>query len=399
MKKLGFILLLIISHQNLTKAQEKLDYDDIYAALPSVKPEQGLYMLLQYQKQFPDFANTYAQIGHLCEQKLKVIDPLRNLEDANFWVDNAILYYGVFSKFAHKNEAGKNQKYYANMNIPVTEKKLSETDIANFIKRRLDSCQHYKKNINETFEKLKKSKEAYDHAIEMYASINDKYENLDELLLHTYDPMLKYIDTLNNYYNTAIQLFDAYKKQLKQYPILDYNQTYKLKNIETFRLDGLTKSDFLEPEFFIWNFEKWVLDFKNTYRNDIVSLRKEITNIQNTFDKNRKKLEQTDTISPKEKFETFDALFFYRLGHYDSYSIVKDLFKYLDLRQQFLKYGNLPISSPADSALSLLNIKLRFYYNLTKMQNNVEVAAIQMAEEITKEKVNRFKQYLKSANN
>ncbi len=375
-------------------SQEKpLKFEDIYQAIPNLKPTQNLYDLLKFQGQQPDFSPTYVQIGNLCEEQIANIDPLRDYRRAMFWVDNACLYYGLYSTMAKKGDVNKNREFYENIDIPFSDKKLKDEDVARYVKLRLDSCKKYQENITKIFNDLELAKEKYSDAIGKFNYLNNTYKNLNDLLLHTNDSLLEYLDSLSADFAIAMQKLNDYKSNLSNYPQKNYNQNYTLKDIETFRLDGLTKSDFLENSFYIWDFKSWVENQKKTYRKDIIPLRKDICTIQENFIKNQTELLNADTISLDAHYTSYTDLFLFRLGRYDHSSIIKNLFQYLSEKQKLMVLGDRPVSSGSDSTLSLMNIKLRYFYKLILLQQQVVASAETLKKELSEDKVSRFKDF------
>ncbi len=389
-----FLFILLVIGLNNCFAQEKpLKFDDIFQSLPSLKPTQSLYLLLKYQEQDPQFSANYVQIGEVCEKQMAKIDPLRENYRAMFWVKNACLYYASYETFAEKGEVNRNREYYENIDIPVSDKKLKDEDVLRYVKARLDYCNKYKNNITKIFNDLELAKENYSNAILRFNELNVTYKNQNDLLLHMDDALLLYLDSLKDDFVTAKEKFKDYKSNLEGYPIGDYHQKYTLKDIETFRLDGLTKSDFMANSFFVWDFNSWVEKQKETYRKDIVSLRKEVVSIQEDFNKNRTFLMEMDTIPGDEQFSSYTDLFLFRLGRYDHNSIIKNLFQYLSAKQQLMVLGDRPVSSGDDEDLGLMNIKLRYYYNLSQLHQHVKASSDILNQEVSKDKVSRFKDF------
>ncbi len=391
-----YILLFIVSVigiHNCFSQEKPLKFDDIYRAIPDLKPTQNLYELLKFQGQQPDFSPTYVQIGNLCEEQIANIDPLREYSRAMFWIDNACLYYGLYSTMATKGDVNRNREFFDNIDIPICDKKLKDEDVAKYVKLRLDSCKKYKDNITKIYNDLEHAKEYYSHAIGKFNNLNNRYKNLNDLLLHTNDSLLVYLDSLSADFDVAMQKLQDYKMNLSNYPQENYHQNYSLKKIETFRLDGLTKSDFLENSFYIWDFKSWVENQKKTYYKDIVPLRKEVVTMQDNFLKNQAELLKVDTISSDAHFSSYSDLFLFRLGRYDHSSIVKNLFQYLSAKQKLMVFGDRPVSSGSDDALNLMNIKLRYFYNLIQLQQQVVASVELLKKELTEDKVSRFKEF------
>ena len=356
---------------SVSHAQE-VNYKDLYNQIGTLEPQQLYYRLFLYQKQNPHFANTYIQLGYTAEMILQNLDPLREFELANYWVGNVVLYYSLFPRFVEEDKVRKNREFYANIPIETAGKRVEDQDVLNYVNQKNIFYSHYKDSVNLIYKSLEQSKDHYNNCIRLFNQINEKYENYNEALLRTDNTLLSSLESLKNEFNRSIESFNNYKSLINAYPIAGHNQAYRLKNIETYRLDGIINSDFLKDTFDLWDYGKWINDFMHTYNNDIVSLRHEISSIQKMFVDNKRKISLAQTILQDEKYPSFDDLFLFRLGKYDNNSLVRELFKYLEGRQSFLILEKSPLNNPDDSTSDLMNRKLRFYHRLAQELTTTE---------------------------
>lgn len=343
---------------------QEIDYDDLYAKLPSLNPNQAYFQLFEYQKQNPFFANTYIQLGRVCELKMLEIDPLRDFEQTNYWAQNAVLFYNLFPVYLKDGDVRRNREFYANLITPTEGKKIEQEDVMAFLQARLAFCKSYCDTVALAYHILAKSKEQYNSSVQIFTDINNSFSNLNVALLRTDDSFLKLLDSLNTQFNSSIDSFKAYQNIISKFPVGKYNQKFTLKPIETFRLDGITNSDFLDDNFTVWDYDRWIKSYRNVYSNDIIPLRKEISDIQELFMSNKRKLSLLDTVSRDDKFKSFDDFFLFRLGKYDNSSLVRELFVYLESNQNLLVSSKLALNNPNDSSSTLMNRKLRYYNRL-----------------------------------
>ncbi len=378
-----------------SKAQA-LRYDDIYKQLPNLSPLNAFSLLYKFQQQDPYFSNTYIQLGHVSEQMFKNIDPLREFEYLNYWSNNAVLYYGLFPVYLQANEVRRTREYYTNLPIAQPGKKIENEDVLAYISQRLEFCKNFKDSTTTIFETLRKSKDHYNSAVRTFNEINDRFENYNEALLQTNPEYLGLLASLKNDYAESINKFNEYQKIISTFPIGKYNQTYKIRNIETFRLDGLTNSDFLKDTFDIWNYDKWADEYLEIYNKEIVPLRQEINSINRTFADNKRRISLATTLESDTKLKSFDELFLFKLGKYDNSSLVRELFKYLDSRQDFLTLSKSELNQTTDSTTALMSRKVR-YYNRLAMQYKSANENLQLFNKaIVPEKIKRFNDFFMS---
>ena len=312
------IVLMCISFVSFS--QEAIKYEDLIAEIPRLTPKQRYYRFFQYQRQDPLFSNTYIQLGDACEKIFQTLDPLREFQQLNYWTGNAILYYGLFPVYLKSGEVRRNREYYSNFNIESQGRRIENEDAIAYVRSRVLYCNNYKDTITSIFNALEKSKDSYNNCVKIFNEINERYDNLNEALLQTNDNVLAQLEKLEVDFKSAVNEFNYYRKTIDQFPIGDYNQSYELLPIQTFRLDGLTNSDFLKNSFTLWDYGTWVSEFRQTYNTDIVALRNDINAIQRQFNNNRRRLTFVESMDEEEKFKSYDDLFMFRLGKYDNNS-------------------------------------------------------------------------------
>lgn len=390
-RKIALLLLVALTTSALWA--QSIKYEDIISDLGKMPPKQAYYRFFQYQKQDPHFANTYVQLGHASEQIFRELDPLRNFNQANYWINNATLYYGLFEVYLKPNDVRRNREFYANFPLGTDGRRIENEDVVQYVQDRLAYCRTLKDSLELIYSTLEKSKDHYNNCVRIFNDINNTYDNLNEVLLQTNPEFLVQLNRLESEYNSAIDEFKKYQQMISEFPISNYNQKFEAIPIQTFRLEGLTNSDFLKENFTVWNYGRWVEEFRKTYSTDIVGLRNEVASIQKTFNDNRRRLSIIQTVEENETFKSYDELFMFRLGKYDNSSLVRDLFRYLNSRQDFLILGKSPLNLSRDSSTTLINRKLRYYHSLALQKNSTSEFLEVFNSSITPERVNRFKDF------
>ncbi|NJO92056.1 MAG: hypothetical protein HC831_26090 [Chloroflexia bacterium] len=160
-------------------------------------------------------------------------------------------------------------------------------------------------------------------------------------------------------------ILQNYQTALKNYPIKEYNQKYKLLPIETYRLHGLTGSDFLQNEIPIWNYGAWVKDVKKVLTSDISKIRKDIDAADDLLNKNTNLLLTANEFKDDFELNGIDARLKFKIGKFDHKSLLLHLFNYKESKLGFLELTKKPLNNPNDSLSNYLAIqKARFYENL-----------------------------------
>ncbi|TVR71707.1 MAG: hypothetical protein EA408_08690 [Marinilabiliales bacterium] len=386
------MLILLTGLLFITSGQQQ-SFEDIISNLDNLTNEQAYYRLFEYQHQNPAFANTYIQLGHLCEKIIEELDPLRQYRLVQHYINNAIVYYGLFPVFLESNEVRRNRELYSNIPVTASDSRLTNEDVLEYVAHRLEHNKFFKEKLTTIFEALESSKNHYNNCVRLFNEINNSYDSYNEALLRTDMFLLSHLDELEQEYANTIKAFDRYKALIDEFPLTDYNQEYRTRPINTFRLDGITNSDFLMDEFNIWDYGAWVKEFRNIYQNDILALRQEIEEIEKKFIYNYSYLTQAPHIDQETALDSFDELFLFRLGRFDNNSLIRELFNYNDKRQSFLQLSRNTINNPNDSSMLLMARKLRYYYRLALQLNETLEELDQFNSAITPERAGRFRDF------
>lgn len=371
------------------KAQK---YSEIYNSLPDKTLDQAYSILMEYQRANPHWANTYLQLGMICEKKLIETDPLRDIQTAQYWADNAKLFFDTFGVFYSNGDAKANSEFYQNLDIPASDGRIQDADIKTFVAKHQRFCKNFRDSVTMAYQALEESKGYYNKCIGTFKLICDNYGNLNDMLLR-HDAALKNIlDTLGSDIDRCVEAFARYKETLEAYPICDYRQTYEFKPIETFRLDGLTNSDFYMDRFTMWDYRKWIDGVNQTLATDILPLRQRIDDINRQYEQGKQEYENNSPFAAGAQ-EAYDELFIFQLGKYDNNSLVRELFSYLDDRRQLMLMAHDSLALPFDTSAVLLNRKMRHIYRFSEQLCETEKALEAVGNSLTPDRIARFSEF------
>ncbi len=373
----------------LASAQFSLaqSYTDVYDALPDMTLDQAYSTLLEYQKANPYNANTYLQLGSICEKKMILIDPLRDNSGLKYWADNAELFYGMVKVYYKSGDV--RTEFYENLNIPYSGSKLEDQDLWNYIDEHNSLCKTHRDSTLLIYTAIEQSKYFYDKCIDEYNSLCNDYVNMNDLLLRNNDALNERLENLGQYIDKCLAQFDEYKRLTKIYPVMNYVQFYEKKNIETFRLDGLTNSDFYANRFDVWDYRKWIDDYYSVFNADIAPLRKTISSIDEMYRDGREEFEKGD--APKiATQQPYDEFFFFRLGRYDNSSLVRELFTYLEKTRELVVLGGDSIGRNILFAQDLAPRKMRQLYRMTQLNKDITSSRSTLSSAISADKIARF---------
>lgn len=381
MKRLYFNILLMSCAWTMLSAQDK--YSDIYEQLDDLQPKIAYEQLFIFQQKKPTVANLYLQVGNICEQILANIDPLRDNEFSSYWAENACLFYSIFPTYNH-NDIRDNRKFYANLPIKGLQEKIKDEDVIAFQQHRLRVCQQFKEKTNEAYSHLENSKKHYNRSITLFTEINDTYQNRNEALLQTEQNLLNKIHQMSKHADSTLFYFQKYSDVLTEYPIKEYQQQILSKRIATFRLDGITNSDFYGQQIDVWDFKQWAEEFEKEYTANILPLRKEVEDV---YDRYKRSINRNDSTADRPYFTN---RFLLRLGRYDKNSLVRELVLALE-KMRLLQNDLSQMTTAHTTEDNALTLHMRRCYRQIIMQEDALHQLKQLQQTVSEDKMASFK--------
>lgn len=301
MKKI-FVLVMLALVCNDLSAQRRLRYKDIMDKMGNEPLEHTNMKLTEFQKVNPEFPNTYLQLGVISWNWLQEEDPFLNYPYVTQLIYNTNLYLGLAkSKIsADEKEVKKNKNYYTNLNITSSPDDLDQQAVMDYVNNLFDKAKEYEKNVTLIINNYNKTIDNYNNCIDIYRTIVARQNNYKNLLLTTDGEARKQFDNLSLSFDSVMYYFSEFKTALGNYPIKDYDQKMKIIKIETYRLEGLTSSNFLKPEIPIWDYKTWVNDAFKLMDGDVLfckdNAEEEIKTLRNRIAALRNKNAETDSI-------------------------------------------------------------------------------------------------------
>ena len=397
MQKRYFILfivlvILIFGRQNVF-AQKNLKYKDVFKTVIEKSKEEAYSTLLIYQKQDPYFPNTYFQLGIIAQYWSKDYDALTNIRDVNLFIYNTNLYFGLAKGKLTEKDVRKNNEYYKNVKDLKEIEKPSFSDVQFYISEKLEENKEYEKNVKIVTNYFNSSIRNYNQCIAIFKQINQNNLKIKDIYLTANDEFIKRLNNLESSFDSTIFYLQNYQTAIKNYPIKDYHQKYKLFPIETYRLHGLTSSNFLNDEIRLWDYGKWTKQVKQVLKNEIEPLRKNIIKANNQLNQSIKNINNSKYQS-NFKIYTVDKKLINLIGKFDFNSILIALFKYKTAKQSFLANNKTPINDVEDTsnAYSLLQ-RARFYNRIIKEKEPVDSLRADLEKKIKPSEINKYQQF------
>ena len=353
--------------------QRKLNYKDIYDKIGKEPAEHTILKLNEYQSMVPEFPNTYVQTGIIQWAWLQEEDPFLNYQYVRQLIYNTKLYLGLaISKIqADEKEVKKNSTYYANLGVGDA-KTVTQEAVLQKINDILDKVKEYDEHVTVIIENFNLAIDKYNTCTETFKQIMGHQSNYKNLLVTNSSQLRDELKKLSRDYDSVMLCFGIFKNELANYPIKQYNQQLDIKPIDTYRLEGLTSTNFIQPIIPIWDYQGWVKEanklldghiseIKNNSTNDIKALRARVAALQ----KQNAETDSIQTITPSNKLVNLTE-------KYDYESLLSSSMRYeaakANLQIASMRSTN-NINNP-EAFKSDYNQKAAYYYDLYLMDRN-----------------------------
>ncbi|MEN8119018.1 MAG: hypothetical protein ABFS35_01665 [Bacteroidota bacterium] len=377
-------------------AQRNLRYKDVYKAVVEKSREEAYSILLIYQKQDPYFPNPYFQLGLIAKYWSKDYDALTDIKDVNFFIYNTNLYFGLAKAKIDEKEIRKNDDYYKNASSFNELEKLNFEDVKSYINEQIAANNEYKRNVEIVTNYYNSSIDHYNYCIKVFKEINQDNLKIKDIYMTADEEFIKKLDDLENSFDSTIYYLQNYQTAIKNYPIKEHNQKYQLYPIETYRLQGLTSSDFLKDKIHLWDYGTWVKDFKLILNTDIKQLRGDVGRANKDLDKHLKSITNSNKYKTDFKKYKVDEKLINRIGKYDYNSLLVSLFRYKEAKQEFLAKSKDPVNDALDTSnIFSMFQKAKFYDDLVKSKNLADSMNADFQIRINSYDVNKYKQFFK----
>lgn len=285
--------------------QRAVKYKDIYSKIGQEPAEHSFLKLSEFQKLQPEYPNTYVQSALIQWAWLQNEDPFLNYPYVQTLIYNTKLYLGLAINKIQKDEkeVKKNKAFYTNLGLGTNADEIKQEDVIAELERLLGIVKEYEDNVTKIITNFNKTIEKYNECTSIYNGIVARQSNYKHLLLTNSADLRQEMTDLAEKYdsvNTYFKNFKTAHNAYKQYRLKEYNQQMKTIPIVTYRLEGLTSSNFINPEIPVWDYKSWVSEAFKEMDGNIAKLKtnteKEILNLRSRIEKLEKANAETDSI-------------------------------------------------------------------------------------------------------
>ena len=335
--------------------------------------------------------NSYFRLAVIYERVYKTADPLTDFEMVMANANEAELRFLQANRYVDAKDVSKNNEFYypyfPNSFDAKGRPAVEYGVVANRLKNGMDSAKLIKQKLPAIYHNFTKSVNSYDQAVKIFASLCDQYESLEDLYLLFNEDVDARLTQLKSAYDSTIIYFDKYKTLIQDYPIR-YKQSYTIKPIETFRLDGfITRLNFLTPNVDLWNYGAWVDAVRQSTSTRIKEIRAKLNDAESRLQASLSKLNSGDIQDFKPV--SLDKELVLELNNVDKESAVLALLRYQDYLQTWLFETK---RFKVDTAVAERNAVA--YSNFLHENRHADTLIHELADRITDQKITMHKDFI-----
>ena len=257
------------------KAQTNVEqerYSDLIARIAELPPYEKMYHMLAYQRFHPENSAVYYRLGDEAYSLLPGKDALHNFDERHELLYKSKLFYGNCLHFM----GGKLPRSESFPSVRPMGKRLEYEDVERYLRARLDTVAQWREQTDTLHDRFYRMVDAYESCRLLFMNFMDKYpsEKLAHLCLTDDDrETLSQLTALTAVFDQQKRLFT---EALNVSPVPGYSPQFRSMPIRTYRLDGVTSSDFLANDIPLWDYAAWTTSFLNVQRFTYQTLMREV---------------------------------------------------------------------------------------------------------------------------
>ena len=231
-------------------------------------------MLMDYQKDKPEQPNVYYQLGNLSYSLLPKYDALHSYAEYRSLLYNSKLFYGNCLYFAK----GHNLPGWQYEEIAQGSKKIDYAQLNAYLSPRLKEVKRLQTACDSVHNSFYRLVEQYNSCQQRFNRFLELYTREKTAHLQLTPDQRKDLERLARDAKPLPKLIETYLSALALEPLEGYHPTFRWQAIELYRLDGLTKTDFLQNDIALWDYATWVTHFLDEQTNQYERLYSDVEN-------------------------------------------------------------------------------------------------------------------------
>ncbi|MDX2190305.1 MAG: hypothetical protein SFY32_10605 [Bacteroidota bacterium] len=377
----AFILIFTISFA------QKVKYKDVFEIIMKGDKVAAFPLLKTVLKTDSSNASANLQLGIIFHERAITSDPLKQTEAAIGLGDSALYYLKRANRLINEKEIRKNDDYYVKYSKSTkdTTKKVKDNDtivkrVKNHITKMTTELSLRKTALQKISNAFKRGTENYIKALIIYQKLNETYATQKELCLLATDEEIAKLRQLAQAFDSTLAYFQLYKKGIKEYPIPPYNQSFDVISVETYRIDGLVKSDFLANKVLLWNFSEWAKTQILFIDTDIKKIKRDAVMYDTKYNKLLEQIQAGNVNPDSVTASRLDNRFERLLNKYDFNSLALNWLTYKQNKNEFAAFTLNRLNSVENTSTAQLEAKASYYSDMVHKVNVCDSALTKMTK-------------------
>lgn len=377
---------------NSMQAQAVLKYKDVFEVVQNSSYDQSFDILSQYQKQDPYFANAYYHLSRIAFIWAQDFDPVVNFSDLGYFTYHANLYLTLCQKYFDDKEAKKNWELYNDVKPTVEGKRVEYEVLLNEINSRLKKIKEYNELMIQTKDNYFNAIRNYNYCLSHFQELVENNGKLKDIYLTATPELIDVIGEIGQHFDSTLIYLQKYRELAKDSRFDKHSVEYKLLPVETYRLEGLVKTNFLEENITLWDFKKWSDDVIKIINNDIKNLRADIDKESDKVKSLTNFVEITADASSKFEHYQLDRNLAFRIGRFDFKPLILDIINYNIIKLNL----SIDIKNPINTGAEKVELKLRllFYKELATEKKQADSLINELKTDATAFNILKYQDYI-----
>ena len=353
---------LILSLFARSAGAQKVKYKDLFILLNAKQYEQAEPFLKKYLRDNDDNPNAYLFMGTIYHEKATSNDMLLQTDLMLRNMDSAVFFYDKADKGVIEKEINRNEEYYeaySRRDLRTGKFEIKLSDVKFDLEKRIQGLKDRKEKIKTLVAQYQNAEAAYGKVRNAFSDIQNSFPGIKEFYLRSDKKLLDELKTIVSRHDTFLIAFNDYKATAKLLGKTGYNQVLDPVDIQDFKKDGTSPSDFTKDDLKIWDYKRWAVFNLDVIEKQVAPLLEQLISYDIEINKLREKLIK-DSVSVKNDLIQLAAKpLEINLKKFDSDPLPMAVYgmKISELEYTSTLIANKPLKDSADVNLRLIGLK------------------------------------------
>lgn len=320
---------------------QKIKYKELFVLLNAKQYAEAEPFLRKYLKDNQENSNAFLYMGYIFEEKALANDVLKETDKLVTNADSAVIFFDKTFKSLDERELKKSDEYYQSFSrrdLRTGEFGLKLSDIQFELEKRMKALRDKRSKVLDAKAKFVALQRNYDRNLTLFKSLADRYQDQREFYLRSDDEQTADLRSLTRKYDTCLMYFNDYKAALQAIGKTGYNPELTPRDINNFKKDGFSPTDFLQDVVQVWDFKRWAGQHLDVIETEIKPLADKLTKIDADLNALGEKIKKDSVSVSKELREMATRIKATALEKFDPKPFPFDVFR---LKISELEYGSL----------------------------------------------------------